>query len=117
MWNTSSAEQLQFPFPRSIIVGAFKNFFWEVFDGPRFHGKTVSDVFVIGNDQAAKQRFVKICAGSPFRYIDSGVTEVCAETNILELANSLPADEPLRKSFLTATAVAEFLRGAPSVNS
>src|SRR5262245_20297378 len=31
-WNTSSAEQLQFRFPRTTVVGAFKNVFWEVFD-------------------------------------------------------------------------------------
>lgn len=71
-WNTSSAEQLQFRFPRSTIVGAFKNVFWEVFDAPRFDGETISDVFVIGNDEAAKHRFVEMCAGSPFRYIDAG---------------------------------------------
>ena len=71
-WNTSSAEQLQFRFPRSIIVGAFKNVFWEVFDAPRFEGEMVSDVFVISNDEAAKQRFLEMCASSPFRYIDAG---------------------------------------------
>ena len=27
---------------------------------------------MIGNDEAAKQRFVAMCAGSPFRYIDAG---------------------------------------------
>jgi len=71
-WNTSSAEQLQFRFPRSIIVGAFKNVFWEVFDAPRFDDETLSDIFVVGNDAAAKQRFIALCAGSPFRYIDAG---------------------------------------------
>lgn len=71
-WNTSSAEQLQFLFPHSIIVGGFKNVFWEVFDAPRFDGETVSDVFVVSDDEAAKQRFVQMCAGSPFRYVDAG---------------------------------------------
>jgi predicted dinucleotide-binding enzyme len=71
-WNTSSAEQLQFRFPHSIVVGAFKNVFWEVFDAPRFDGETVSDIFVVGNDEPAKQRCIAMCAGSPFRYIDAG---------------------------------------------
>lgn len=71
-WNTSSAEQLQFRFPRATLVGAFKNVFWEVFDAPRFDGQTLSDVFVIGDDEPAKQRFMAMCEGSPFRYIDAG---------------------------------------------
>ena len=71
-WNTSSAEQLQFRFPRSIIVGAFKNVFWEVFDAPKFGGETVSDVFVVGDDEPSKRRFMAMCEGSPFRYIDAG---------------------------------------------
>jgi predicted dinucleotide-binding enzyme len=71
-WNTSSAEQLQFRFPRAVIVGAFKNVFWEVFDAPRFDGETVSDIFVVGDDEEAKEQFVALCDGSPFRYIDAG---------------------------------------------
>jgi NADPH-dependent F420 reductase len=71
-WNTSSAEQLQFRFPRATIVGAFKNVFWEVFDAPRFDGQTLSDIFVIGDDEKAKQRLIAMCEGSPFRYIDAG---------------------------------------------
>ena len=71
-WNTSSAEQLQYRFPRTTVVGAFKNAFWEVFDQPRFEGETLSDIFVVGNDDVAKQRFVRMCTGSPFRYIDAG---------------------------------------------
>jgi predicted dinucleotide-binding enzyme len=71
-WNTSSAEQLQFRFPRTVVVGAFKNVFWEVFDQPRFDGETVSDIYVVGNDAAAKARVMTMCTRSPFRYIDAG---------------------------------------------
>jgi 8-hydroxy-5-deazaflavin:NADPH oxidoreductase len=71
-WNTSSAEQLQFRLPRTTVVGAFKNVFWEVFDAPRFDGETVSDIYVVGNDEAAKARFMTMCTRSPFRYIDAG---------------------------------------------
>lgn len=71
-WNTSSAEQIQHRFPRTTIVGAFKNVFWEVFDAPRFSGEEVSDVFVVGNDEPAKERFIRMCSGSPFRFINAG---------------------------------------------
>jgi len=70
-WDTSGAEELQRHFPDTRIVGAFKNVWWEVFDSPRFDG-TVSDVFVVGNDQAAKQAFFRIVESMPFRFIDAG---------------------------------------------
>ncbi len=71
-WNTSSAEQLQFRLPRTTVVGAFKNVFWEVFDAPSFDGGTVSDIYVVGDDDAAKARVMTMCTPSPFRYIDAG---------------------------------------------
>ncbi|MBA4136623.1 MAG: dinucleotide-binding enzyme [Opitutus sp.] len=70
-WDTSGAEQIQQTFPRSRIVGAFKNVWWEVFDQPLFDGAP-SDVFVVSDDAAAKQEFLSLVAGSPFRYIDAG---------------------------------------------
>lgn len=70
-WDTSGAEELQRRFPESRIVGAFKNVWWEVFDAPTFDG-TVSDVFVVGDDQAAKQAFFNIVEPMPFRFIDAG---------------------------------------------
>jgi predicted dinucleotide-binding enzyme len=70
-WDTSGAEELQRRFPEARIVGAFKNVWWEVFDAPTFDG-TVSDVFVVGDDQAAKQAFLKVAEPMPFRFIDAG---------------------------------------------
>ena len=70
-WDTSGAEELQRRFPDAKIVGAFKNVFWAVFDDPVFAG-TPSDVFVIGDDDAAKQSFLKLSQGTPFRYLDAG---------------------------------------------
>src|SRR5262245_31014416 len=70
-WNTSGAEELQREFPETRIVGAFKNVWWEVFDAPTFDG-AVSDVFVVGDDQAAKQAFVDIAKPMPFRFVDAG---------------------------------------------
>jgi len=70
-WNTSGAEELQRNFPEGRIVGAFKNVWWEVFDAPMFDG-AVSDVFVVGDDQAAKQAFIDIAKPMPFRFVDAG---------------------------------------------
>lgn len=70
-WDTSGAEQVQHRFPKTRVVGAFKNVWWEVFDAPQF-GDTVSDVFVVGDDATAKAEFFKLVEGSPFRYIDTG---------------------------------------------
>lgn len=70
-WDTSGAEQIQHRFPKTRVVGAFKNVWWEVFDAPTF-GDTVSDVFVVSDDIEAKGAFLKLIANTPFRYIDAG---------------------------------------------
>ena len=70
-WNGSGAELLQRHFPEARIVGAFKNVFWEVFDEPIFNGE-MSDVLVVGDDGEAKQEFLKLVEGTPFRYLDAG---------------------------------------------
>ena len=70
-WDTSGAEEIQKRFPRARIVGAFKNVGWEVFDQPKFDGG-FSDVYVVGDDAAAKKEFLQVVRGSPFRYVDAG---------------------------------------------
>jgi predicted dinucleotide-binding enzyme len=70
-WNTSGAEEIQKGFPRARVVGAFKNVWWEVFDQPKFDGDW-SDVYVVGDDEAAKKEFLQLVRGSPFRYINAG---------------------------------------------
>jgi predicted dinucleotide-binding enzyme len=70
-WDSSGAEELQKRFPQARIVGAFKNVFWEVFDAPVFDG-VLSDVLIVGNDDAAKLQFTKLSDGTPFRYLDAG---------------------------------------------
>jgi hypothetical protein len=70
-WDTSGAEEIQKRFPRARVVGAFKNVWWEVFDRPRFDG-IVSDVYVVGDDPAAKSELLDAVQGSPFRYVDAG---------------------------------------------
>lgn len=71
-WNTSGAEELQKRFPRTPVVGAFKNVWWEVFDAPYFDG-SLSDVFVVSDHAEAKQSFLQLAAGTPFRYVDAGL--------------------------------------------
>jgi 8-hydroxy-5-deazaflavin:NADPH oxidoreductase len=70
-WDTSGAEQIQQRFPKTRVVGAFKNVWWEVFDAPQF-GETVSDVFVVSDDVQAKAKFLTLVEKTPFRYIDAG---------------------------------------------
>ena len=70
-WDTSGAEELQRRFPQARVVGAFKNVFWEVFDHPQF-GENVSDVLVTGDDLKAKEAFLRLAEGTPFRYLDAG---------------------------------------------
>jgi predicted dinucleotide-binding enzyme len=71
-WNTSSAEEIQKRFPRARIVGAFKNVWWEVLDQPLFNGIGASDVYVVGDDAPAKQEFLALVHGAPFRFLDAG---------------------------------------------
>jgi len=70
-WNTSGAEEIQTRFPRARLVGAFKNVWWEVFDQPTFDGQ-FSDVYVVGDDAAAKREFLQLVRDTPFRYVDAG---------------------------------------------
>jgi predicted dinucleotide-binding enzyme len=70
-WNTSGAEEIQKRFPKTRIVGAFKNVWFEVFDQPSFAGE-FSDVYVVSDDDAGKAQFLSLVAGSPFRYLDAG---------------------------------------------
>ena len=70
-WNTSGAEEIQKRFPKTRIVGAFKNVWFEVFDQPKFDGHW-SDVYVVGDDDAAKKEFLRLVKGSPFRYLNAG---------------------------------------------
>jgi predicted dinucleotide-binding enzyme len=70
-WDSSAAEELQRHFPKTRVVGAFKNVFWEVFDHPSF-ADGPSDVLVTGDDDGAKAEFFRLAAGTPFRYLDAG---------------------------------------------
>ena len=70
-WDTSGAEELRKRIPEARIVGAFKNVFSAVLDDPLFVG-TPSDVFIMGDDEEAKQEFLRLAEDTPFRYLDAG---------------------------------------------
>lgn len=72
-WDTSAGEELAKLLPESTVVGIFKNIFWETFGHPQFD-EGVSDVYVLGDDQAAKQAVMRLFAQSAFRFIDGGAT-------------------------------------------
>lgn len=70
-WGTSAAEELQKILPQTRIVGAFKNTFFKVFEAPRHEG-ALSDVYVTGDDEPAKETVMRALAGIPFRVLDGG---------------------------------------------
>ncbi len=72
-WDTSAGEELAKLLPESTVVGIFKNIFWETFGHPQFD-EGLSDVYVLGDDEDAKQRVTSLFARSPFRFIDGGAT-------------------------------------------
>ena len=71
-WNTSGAEEIQRRFPRALVVGAFKNVWWEVFDQPKFDGNLISDVYVVSDHGEAKKQYEALVDDSVFRFIDAG---------------------------------------------
>ena len=71
-WDTSGAEEIQKRFPRSRVVGAFKNVWWEVFDQPKFDGGVLSDVYVVSDHAASKREFHELVDDSVFRFVDAG---------------------------------------------
>ncbi|MFI6480900.1 NADPH-dependent F420 reductase [Nonomuraea sp. NPDC050663] len=70
-WTTSGAEQIAARLPRTRVVGAFKNVWWEVFDAPDFGGRR-SDVYVVSDDDEARTEVIRLGAGTPFRHLDAG---------------------------------------------
>ncbi|WP_426449478.1 NADPH-dependent F420 reductase [Paenibacillus sp. S-38] len=73
-WGTSAAEQLQKVLPRTQVVGAFKNTFFRVLEEP-LHQGLQSDVYVTGDDEAAKRAVMKLLQPLPFRVLDAGRLE------------------------------------------
>ena len=71
-YDTSSAEQIQQLVPETIVVGAFKNTYWVVFDTPEFGG-IKSDVYVTSNDEAARLKVMGLLKATPFRIFDAGI--------------------------------------------
>ena len=95
-WNTSSAEEIQKRFPRTRVVGAFKNVWWEVFDQPKFDGDVVSDVYIVSDHLAAKRDFNDLVEGSPFRFLDAGRL---SNARFIERMTLFAAELGLRQSY------------------
>ena len=70
-YNTSAAEEIQYLIPETIVVGAFKNTYWVVFDNPEFGG-IKSDVYVTSNDENARLKVISLLKATPFRIFDAG---------------------------------------------
>ncbi|MFJ9248266.1 NADPH-dependent F420 reductase [Streptomyces sp. NPDC101776] len=69
-WATGNAADLAVAFPGARLVGAFKNVWWEGFDGTP--DPSVPDIHVISDDLEAKRTFLGLCAATPFTYVDGG---------------------------------------------
>lgn len=70
-WGTSAAEELQRAVPETIVVGAFKNTFFEVLNNP-VHNGLKSDVYVTGDNEEAKRTVMEALLPIPFRVYDGG---------------------------------------------
>ncbi len=73
--TTSAAELIARALPASRVVGAFKNTLAAIFSEPLFNGDK-STVFVVGDDQAAKDSVLKIIRSLPFVPLDAGSLSV-----------------------------------------
>jgi predicted dinucleotide-binding enzyme len=69
-WAVGGTEDLAVAFPGARLVGAFKNVWWEAFDG--YPDPAVPDIQVISDDAEAKRTFLRLCAATPFTYVDAG---------------------------------------------
>ncbi|WP_329300954.1 hypothetical protein OG410_23150 [Streptomyces sp. NBC_00659] len=69
-WAVGGTEDLAAAFPGARLVGAFKNVWWEAFDG--CPDPAVPDIRVISDDAEAKRTFLRLCAATPFTYVDAG---------------------------------------------
>ncbi|MFE4698082.1 NADPH-dependent F420 reductase [Streptomyces sp. NPDC056738] len=69
-WAVGGTEDLAAAFPGARLVGAFKNVWWEAFDG--CPDPAAPDIQVISDDTEAKRTFLRLCSATPFTYVDAG---------------------------------------------
>jgi predicted dinucleotide-binding enzyme len=70
-WDTSGAEEIQKRFPRRASVARSRTCGGRC-SISRNSTARLSDVYVIGDDAAAKKEFLQLVRGSPFRYVEAG---------------------------------------------
>jgi NADPH-dependent F420 reductase len=69
--GTSASQQIANQLPEVRLVGAFKNTFAANFSDPLFGGLK-SNVFVVGDDQKAKEAVIELINSLPFEALDAG---------------------------------------------
>ncbi|MFJ2887703.1 NADPH-dependent F420 reductase [Streptomyces sp. NPDC087305] len=69
-WATGGSTDLAAAFPGALLVGAFKNVWWETFTGAP--DPSVPIVHVISDAPEAKRIFLALCAPTPYTYTDAG---------------------------------------------
>ncbi|MGW2239889.1 NADPH-dependent F420 reductase [Streptomyces sp. NPDC001759] len=69
-WAAGGAQDLARAFPEARLVGAFKNVWWETFDGGPDSMAPV--IRVISDDEEAKETFLHLCGPTPFTFVDAG---------------------------------------------
>lgn len=69
-WATGGSTDLAAAFPGALLVGAFKNVWWETFTGGP--DPSVPTIHVISDAPEAKRTFLSLCAPTPYTYTDAG---------------------------------------------
>jgi predicted dinucleotide-binding enzyme len=88
-WATGGTTDLAAAFPEARLVGAFKNVWWETFDGSP--DPSVPDIHVISDDLAAKRTFLGLCAATPFTCVDGGGVDQARRVERMALRGVEPA--------------------------
>ncbi|MEU2777159.1 NAD(P)-binding domain-containing protein [Streptomyces sp. NPDC007162] len=69
-WAHGGAADLVTAFPGARLVGVFKNVWWEnLADGD---ASAVPDIQVVSDDAEAKRAVLRLCAATPYTYVDAG---------------------------------------------
>ncbi|MFE9680708.1 NADPH-dependent F420 reductase [Streptomyces sp. NPDC006285] len=87
-WAAGGTSDLAAAFPEARLVGAFKNVWWEAFDGNP--DPAVPDIRVISDDAAAKRTFLRLCAATPFTYVDAGGVDQARRVERMALSGAGP---------------------------
>ncbi|WP_188114291.1 NADPH-dependent F420 reductase [Streptomyces apricus] len=85
-WAAGGTADLAAAFPGARLVGAFKNVWWEAFDGGP--DRVVPAIRVISDDARAKRTFLRLCAATPLTYVDGGGMDQARRVERMALSGS-----------------------------